>query len=100
MGSMSRRIMRNARRRLGELTDQTLDNLDLVADCAEELDQGDIVAWCDEAIASLEDTLARDGSPTDDTQRLLPELVLGIRDAFQRLRPAVERNAHDYAAAS
>jgi hypothetical protein len=96
MGSMTRRMMRSARRRLGELTDQTYDNLELIAELADALDEDDVVAWCENAISSLEDTLNIDGLPTDDTESLLPELVQGIGDALRLLRPAADADPSAY----
>jgi hypothetical protein len=83
-------MMRNARRKLGELTDTAYQTLDWLAELAEALDDDEIVDWCHDAIDSLEDTLAADGSPTDDTDRLLSELAEGVTDALLRLQPAVE----------
>jgi hypothetical protein len=88
--------MRNARRRLGEVTDQTHDNLALIAELAEALDEDDVVAWCDNAISLLEDTLNIDSLPTDDTERLLPELVQGVGDALRLLRPSVDADPTAY----
>jgi hypothetical protein len=89
-------MMRTARRRLGEVTDQIYDNLELVTELAEAVGRDDVVAWCDNAVSAIEDTLNIDGLPTDDTQRLLPELVQGIGDALRSLRPVADADPAAY----
>jgi hypothetical protein len=88
MGSMTVRMMRDARRRLGELTETAYETLDRLAELAEGLGNEDVVDWCDDAVEWLEDTLADDGLPAEDAERLLSELANEASDALRRLQPA------------
>jgi hypothetical protein len=88
MGTMTRRLRRNERRRVGALVDLLLDWLDYLDD--EAYDQRDVEAhaWCEQAADWLEASLASDGRPTDATMGVLLEVIAGpVARAMARLRP-------------
>jgi hypothetical protein len=88
MGSMTRRMQRNARRRLGALVDKVLDTLDYLEDLADAADDREAFELCSEAVSAIDATLTPDGLPTPTTAAVLPEIVAGpFTLALQRLRP-------------
>jgi hypothetical protein len=79
---------RQARRRLGELVNRTLDAIDHLGDLADELDDREALALCAKAFSAIDDTLTPDGLPTSTTAAILPSVVAGpFAQAMQRLRP-------------
>jgi hypothetical protein len=93
MGSMMRRMTRTARRRLGELLDRTYNNIASTADLAEELENYQALAWCENALDRLDYSLTNEGWPTDLTWQLLPEIIDGVGDLLQELQPTQDSRA-------
>lgn len=90
MGAMTRRMRRQARRRLGVIVDRVLRALERLEEEAVELDDGEALAYCEQAFTAIDATLTPDGLPTGTTIEVLPDVVAGpISSAMRRLRPDV-----------
>lgn len=88
MGSMTRQMRRQARRRVGELTDNALDMLAFLRERAVSTGDDQARADCHMAIRTLEHSLTPDGYATDTTVDALKEVLAGpIARAMARLCP-------------
>jgi hypothetical protein len=90
MGKMTRRMQRQARRRLGEIVDRVFHAIERLEEEAVELDDQEAIADCEQAFSAIDATLTPDGLPTGTTVEVLPDVVAGpISRAMRRLRPDV-----------
>jgi hypothetical protein len=88
MGKMTRRWRRQARRRLGEIVDKVYFTLEHLAEEAQDLDDQDAIADCEEALDAIDATLTPDGLPTLTTADVLPGVVLErLARVMRRLHP-------------
>jgi hypothetical protein len=98
MGKMTRSWRRQARRKLGEMVDKVYDVLEELAQEAEDLDDQEALADCEEAFSAIAETLTPDGLPTLVTADVLPEVVSGpfarvVRRLHPELAPSDAENA-------
>jgi hypothetical protein len=88
MGKMTRRMQRQARRRLSEIVDRVFNALEHLEDEAVESDDQEAMAYCEQAFTAIYATLTPDGLPTAMTAEILPDVVAGpFSQAMRRLRP-------------
>ena len=88
MGKMTRRWRRQARRKLGETVDKIYGLLEEFAQDADDLDDQEALADCEDALSAIDATLTPDGLPTERTADVLPEVVSGpFARVVRRLHP-------------
>ena len=88
MGKMTRRWRRQARRKLGERVDTICGLLEDLAIEAEDLEDQEALADCEEALSVIDATLTPDGLATDVTAEVLPAVVSGpFARVVRRLHP-------------
>jgi hypothetical protein len=88
MGKMTRRMQRQARRRLGAIVDRIFHALERLEEEAMQCDDPEAMAYCEQAFAAIDATLTPDGLPTGTTAEVLPDVLDGpFSHAMRRLRP-------------
>jgi hypothetical protein len=87
-------MRREARRKVGPFVDTVYGLLEHLSDKAEDAEDEQALAYCEEAFDAIDDTLTPGGLPTVTTAERLPEIVAGpIARAVQRLHPGAPLSA-------
>jgi hypothetical protein len=88
MGKMTRRMQRQARRKLDEIVDKVYCALEHLAEEAEDLDDKEALLDCEDALFAIDQSLTPDGLPTTTTAEILPDVVCGpMARVMRRLHP-------------